>query len=194
MSAISSPEPLTLAELLLACHQGDATAQHRLYHSYYAFARTVALHYGGNSDEVEDIVQNAFIRLFGELQRESFRGNFTGFFRRLVANQSIDHYRLRSRRRKLFEGWLPDRTSGYARNQAEHDLEAEDIVRFLRQLTPRYRMVFSLFVLEGYTHAEIADRLGISVGTSKSNLARARKKLQRLAGPFFNSPNFSAHE
>jgi RNA polymerase sigma-70 factor (ECF subfamily) len=169
-------------------------AQRRVYQRYYAFARSTALHYGGTSDEVEDIVQNAFIRLFADLQRRPFRGDFPKFFRRLVANQSIDHYRLRNRRRRLFEHWLPTRQRGYARNEAEQDLESEDIIRFLRQLSPRYRLVFSLFVLEGYSHLEIADQLGISVGTSKSNLSKARKKLQRLAGPYFDLQNSISNE
>jgi RNA polymerase sigma-70 factor (ECF subfamily) len=174
-------------EMLTACYRGDPTAQHRLYQTHYAFARTVALHYGGNSDEVEDIVQDAYIKLFVKLRAEPFAGPLKPFFRRIVANQAIDHYRRRSRRRTLLERWWPQQDEAED-NAAERELEADDVVHFLRQLSPRYRMVFSLHVLEGFTHTEIAERLSITPGTSKSNLAKARRKLAKLAGPYFSTP------
>ena len=182
-----------LGALLAACHRGEAASQRVLYNKYYARAHSIAVHYGGSSDEVEDIVQEAFIKLFAGLRQRPFEGDFYRYFRRLVANQSIDYYRRRTRRRRLLTRWWPTATP-VATNQGEVDLERNDVVHFLRQLSPAYRMVFSLYVLEGYGHAEIAERLGISVGTSKSNLFKARKKLQALAGPYYNLTEPNRHE
>lgn len=174
----------SLTDLLAECHGRQARAQEQLYRMYYPFARHVALGYADDEPGADDIVQDAFIKLFLHLEADFFKGDFEKFFRRVIINTGIDHYRARSTRRKLtdlFSRSEPRQT----RNTAPERMEREDVYRFLQQLPPRYRLVFNLFVVEGFSHPEIAKRLGISVGTSKSNLAKARKYLRKLAAPYF---------
>lgn len=186
--ALMSMHPLikqdSLIDLLAKCYLRHSTAQERLYRRYYPFARHLALSYADDEPGADDIVQDAFIKLFRHLEADSFEGDFEKFFRRVIINTGIDHYRSRSTRRKLtdlFSRSEPRQTQ----NTAPERMEREDIYRFLQQLPPRYRLVFNLFVVEGFSHPEIAKRLGISVGTSKSNLAKARKYLRKLAAPYF---------
>lgn len=170
--------------LLHECFRREAAAQRQLYVQYYAFARRVALNYAEDDDGAEDIVQDAFVKLYRHLEAAVFSGDFEKFFRRVIVNTGIDHFRARSARRRITARFRRTQ-DGQTENAAPGKLELQDVHRFLRQLSPRYRVVFSLFVLEGFTHPEIAERLGISVGTSKSNLAKARKQLRGLVGPYF---------
>lgn len=184
MSIHLSINKTDVVRLLHDCYRREAAAQEELYRRYYPFARHVALSYADAESGADDIVQDAFIKLFRHLESDSFSGNFDKFFRRIIINTGIDHYRARSTRRRLtdlFRGSV----QGHTHNTAPERMEKEDVHQFLQQLTPRYRLVFNLFVVEGFSHPEIAKRLGISVGTSKSNLSKARKYLRKLAGPYF---------
>jgi len=174
----------SLPELLEACHRRTADAQRRLYERYYPFARHVALSYADHESGADDIVQDAFIKLFRHLEANAFSGNFEKFFRRVIVNTGIDHFRARKRRSVLRDNLRQLKTINSS-NSAEAELEGQDVHRFLQQLTPRYRLVFNLFVLEGLSHPEIARRLRISEGSSKSNLSKARKRLRELAKPYF---------
>jgi RNA polymerase sigma-70 factor (ECF subfamily) len=184
MGVTPTLQELSLPELLEACHRRTADAQRRLYHKYYPFARNVALSYADHESGADDIVQDSFIKLFRYLEADAFTGNFDKFFRRIIVNTGIDHYRARKRRSLLADN-LRRVKVGNSVNAAEVELEEQDVFRFLQQLPPRYRLVFNLFVLEGLSHPEIAKRMRISEGTSKSNLSKARKRLRSLVGPYF---------
>ena len=178
----------TTPALLAAAHRGEERAQRTLYEHFYAYARTVALHYGDTEADAEDIVQDAFIKLLRDLRERPFDGDFTAYFRRILVNTGIDHYRARRRRLRLFDR-LREWPVGSTANEGEYALSDQDVYHFLQRLSPVYRLVFNLYVIEGYTHEEVARQLGISVGTSKSNLHKARRRLQQLAGPYFQSDN-----
>lgn len=170
-----------LRNLLEPCARQDAAAQRRVYESLYAFAMSIALHYAGNREEGEEITQDSFVKLFRHLGRgQSVTGCPRAYLSRIVINTSIDL--LRRRNRQLFTVELPRNVrpleGGDARNAGSDRLEAADLYALLQKLPPSYRLVFNLHALEGYTHPEIAARLGISEGTSKSNLAKARQKLR----------------
>jgi len=185
MGVTSLLQEPSLPELLEACHRRTADAQRRLYQRYYPFARHMALSYADHELGADDIVQDAFIKLFRHLEADAFSGDFEKFFRRVIVNTGIDHFRAGKRRSVLAES-LRRITIKSTVNTAESTLEGQDVHRFLQQLSPRYRLVFNLYVLEGLSHPEIAKRLRISEGTSKSNLSKARKRLRQLAGPYFN--------
>ncbi|MEL6141542.1 MAG: sigma-70 family RNA polymerase sigma factor [Bacteroidota bacterium] len=174
----------TLEETLLACHHRDAAAQRRLYEQYFSFARSIALHYGSNLSEAEEIVQDAFLKLFIRLDQSPFTGDFKKWFRRIVVNAGIDHYRSNRRHRRLV-GQLFMNQEPTVLNEANAHLADEDLYRLLQFLPPAYRLAYNLHVIEGYSHPEIAEQLGISEGTSKSNLSKARRKLKVLAEHFF---------
>lgn len=191
MSTYLPPYTDLTPALVAASFRGDERAQRALYEKYYPYARTVALHYASGNADAEDIVQDAFIKLLRDLRQREFKGDFTAYFRRIIVNTSIDHYRASRRRFRLLDR-LP-RHPQIEKNDALQQLDEQDVYRFLQQLSPVYRLVFNLHVIEGYTHEEIADQLGISTGTSKSNLSKARRKLQKLAGAYFQSENPSHH-
>ena len=179
------PQSEALTTLLAACYRREVSAQERLYHQWYAFARAKAYPYGRNLSEVEEIVQDAFLKLFTALAKEVFMGSFSPWFRRIIVNAGIDHYRrYQVNQQRVAAKWV--RQDSVA-NEAEQSLEQEDCLRFLQRLSPAYRLVFTLHVFEGYRHPEIAARLGISEGTSRSNLFKARELLRPLVAAYLHS-------
>lgn len=160
---------------LAAAQRGDAGAQRRVFNHWYAYAYTVMMHYVPRRMDAEELTMDAFVRLFRKLDRYNPAYPFRPWFRRLVVNVALEALRGQMKERPIQN--LP---TVAVKNEAEHRLEREDIIRLLNYLPVSYRLVFNLFVLEEYTHREIAQELGISVGTSKSNLSMARTRLRQL--------------
>ena len=180
--------PLTEKELetvIRNCRKGRRKAQRQLYEHFYSYGLTVCLHYARNREEAEEMLHDGFLRVFDRLDQFRFDGPFRAWFRRIIVHAAIDYYR-KHRRQQAEARLIPLPHGESTENEALARLGEEDAWLILQLLPPAYRMVFNLHVLEGHTHAEIAAELGISVGTSKSNLAKARKKLQKLMGPFFS--------
>jgi RNA polymerase sigma-70 factor (ECF subfamily) len=135
---------------------------------------TVASNYSKSNESAKEIVNDAFLKVFTNLKKFNQKQVFKAWFRQIIVHTGIDHYRqnkmeLDNRSQKL--------KSEFYYNKSELDLDSEYLVDMVRTLSPAYQMVFILYAVEGYKHAEIADKLSISIGTSKSNLARARKIL-----------------
>ena len=173
--------------ILNGCRRGKRAAQKALYHHFYSYALTVALHYSKNREEAEEIVHDGFLKVFAKMHQFSGTGSFKAWLRRILVNVAIDYSRKHKKKVEDFKVIPIDATS--VKNEALNRLELEDVWALLQQLPPSYRMVFNLHVLEGFTHPEIAVKLGISVGTSKSNLARAKKKLQELTKNYIKKNN-----
>ena len=177
-----------LTELLLACYRRDATAQRHMYHNWYGFATTKATPYGQNTIEVEEIVQDAFLKVFMALAREAFTGNFASYFHRIIVNAGIDYYRRSSRRRQRELTTDVHKEEGAcAANTALQQLEQQDCLQLLQRLPPTSRIVFNLYVFEGYQHTDIAKLLNISEGTSRSYLFKARQTLRPLVRSYLHS-------
>ena len=173
--------------LLQGCLQGDAAAQRRLYDRYYAYALTVCLAYAPHRAAAEEMVQDTFVRVFRRIN--TFKGGtFKPWFRRVAVNCAIDHLR-KYKEERISAEEPTDRILANADNAALNRLSHEECLTLLQQIPRSYRLVFNLFVLEEYTHPEIARELGISVGTSKSNLSAARAKLKGLAQQYFAPKN-----
>lgn len=175
-----------LERILDGCRAGSKVAQQALYYQFYSYALTVGLHYSKNKEEAEEIVHDAFLKVFAKMKQFSGQGNFKAWFRRVLINVAIDYSRKNSKKWDISKV-APAEAS--VKNEALPQLELEDIWVLLQKLPPSYRMVFNLHVLEGFTHREIADKLGISIGTSKSNLARAKSKLQSLVQAYIKKNN-----
>ena len=192
-TALPPTDDPELCRLLAACSRGEEAAQRQLYRQFYAFAISVALHYASNRAEAEEIVHDGYLKLFRVLAEQPFTGNLSLYFRRILVNTGIDHYRAGRRRAGLLQKILPSprRT---VENDALRELGKQDVLLVLQRLSPGYRLVFNLHVVEGFSHSEIAEWLGISVSTSKSNLAKARLALQRIAGQYFHLDNDSSNE
>lgn len=192
MRAIYSP----IKALISGCQAGEARAQEKLYHQFYPYAISLALHYSNSRDTAEEVVQDAYVKCFNALMRmdADFEGSFKPWFRRIIVNTAIDRYRAEKKRlttEEITEHQLAN--MGTAPNGALEQFAKQDTYHLLQVLPPSYRLVFNLHALEGYTHAEIAELLGISEGTSKSNLYKARKILQRLCGHYLDLPKVANH-
>ncbi len=166
-----------LKEIIIKCASGDARAQATLYELFAPKMFGVCLRYGSNAAEAEDNLQEGFIRIFKYIGNFRHEGSFEGWVRRIMVNVSLEKYR------KQFTVYpVEDMTIYDSVNFSEDtlaEISAKELVELIQELSPAYRMVFNLFVMEGMTHREISYELGISEGTSKSNLARAREVLKR---------------
>ncbi|MEL6672550.1 MAG: RNA polymerase sigma factor [Bacteroidota bacterium] len=167
-----------LHTLIQACRKGEEAAQRALYLEFYNYAMSVCLRYSNNRQEAEEIVNDGFVKVLTGLHKFDNNRSFRAWLRRIMINCSIDFYR---RNEKHTHGLdiVHARDVGVAAEGLSRLTEAE-ILTLVQQLPPSYRAVFNLFVVEGYKHDEIAQRMNISVGTSKSHLAKARMKLKLL--------------
>lgn len=166
--------------MLHACRSGDRISQDRLYTLYYGFAMGICLRYARSRDEAVEILNDGFYKILTNLEKYTPGLSFKGWIRRIMINAAIDHHRRNARFRHQVD-------ISYVKNQylgpeVLASLSEEVIIQAIQELPSSYRMVFNLYAIEGYKHAEIAEMLNISEGTSKSNLSIARVKLKRTLG------------
>lgn len=152
--------------------------QKLLYDKFSSKMYGVCLRYAGNVEDANDILQDGFIKVFNHLGKFRREGSFEGWVRRIFVNTAIEHYR---KRVKLFQVTeAQENTIEDASLDALDHLVEKDLLRLINQLSPGYKAVFNMHVIEGYSHKEIADMLGITEGTSKSQLARAKGVLKNM--------------
>lgn len=168
----------TDADLVEGCIAGNRKIQQELYQRFAPKMYGVCLRYAGNAEEAEDILQEGFIKVFRKIGSFRSEGSFEGWIRRIFVNTAIEHFRKKTYLQPITE---------YEENTVEgkyvsvlDSMAEKDIVALVQQLSPGYRTVFNMYVVEGYTHKQIAEILGISEGTSKSQLSRAKMILQDL--------------
>lgn len=159
-----------LDEIIKDCQRDSIKAQEQLYRLLAPKLFSVCLKYSRNYEDAQDNLQDGFLLIFKKIGQYQFKGSFEGWAKRVMVNNVLQRYRTQGIFEIVSEN-LPE--------EAEVELEAEDIsmdflVSIIQALPDRYRMVFNLYVIDGYSHKEIAEMLGITDGTSKSNLARAR--------------------
>jgi len=136
----------------------------------------VCLYYSKNKDEAEDILHNGFLKVFENIKQFKGRGSFEGWLRKIFVNTALEKFR-----NQTFLTAVSDQIEyNYITEDADiiSKLSSEELIEMIQELSPAYRMVFNLYAVEGYSHEEISEKLKIAEGTSKSNLARARKILQ----------------
>lgn len=166
-------------DIIDGCLSGSRRDQELLYRRYAPRLYAVCLRYTGDTDEARDVLQDGFIKIFENLERYSHEGSFEGWIRKIIVNTALEKYRNRYYLSRV------DDIDVMAEPLAEPDtddfagLEANDLLNMIMGLPPKYRMVFNLYAIEGYSHREIGTMLNISEGTSKSNLSRARDILQK---------------
>jgi RNA polymerase sigma-70 factor (ECF subfamily) len=168
-------------KLLKACIRYDLRAQKYFYKKYYSFLLAVCLRYAPDRETAVNLLNESYLKIFDSLQGYSkSKGQLKSWMYRIAMNHCIDHCRKESRRRKYEDEWQDSNPEPYIENSALSSLSAEELMALIQSLSPSYRMVFNLFVMEGMSHEEIADHLKISIGSSKSNLHKARKRLQEM--------------
>jgi RNA polymerase sigma factor (sigma-70 family) len=164
--------------LVEGCLQNDRKLQKQLYQKYFKSMFQICLSYSGNRTEAKDIIQEAFIKVFTGLDKFNGKGSLEGWIRRIVTNTAIDYFR--QRKRLVFSDEFPDEPEEEERGSYTfQDLTNEMVLHYVNQLPDGARVVFNLFAVEGLQHKEIAKKLKISEGTSKSQYKRARNLLKK---------------
>lgn len=156
--------------------------QHELYNRYAPKMYGVCLRYASNAEEAEDILQEGFIKIFNKISSYRGEGSFEGWMRRIFVNTAIEHFRKKTHLQPITETEENIFEGKYL--SILDSLAEKDIIQLVQQLSPGYRTVFNMYVVEGYTHKQIGELLGISEGTSKSQLSRAKMILQDLVKKF----------
>lgn len=169
--------------MLRGCLQNDRKLQKQLYRKYFKPMYQICLSYCGDRVEAKDILQEAFIKVFTSLEKFNSKGSLEGWIRRIVTNTAIDYFR--QRERLVFIDEFPDEPDEEERSSLSfQDLTNDIILHFIKQLPDGARIIFNLFAVEGLQHKEIAEKLNITEGTSKSQYKRARNLLKRWLTEF----------
>jgi RNA polymerase sigma-70 factor (ECF subfamily) len=166
------------AQIREGCTKGDRKFQQMLYDMFSSRMFGVCLRYANEYNTAQDLLQEGFVKVYRSIEKFRGEGSFEGWVRRIFVNTAIEHLRRKTYLKPIAE--KEENTIAYKEKTALDRLGEKDILNLIRELSPGYRTVFNMYVVEGYTHKEIGDILGISEGTSKSQLARARMILQDM--------------
>lgn len=178
-------------EIVTRCKNGDRSAQEQLYRLYGDKLYTLCLRYSRNRTEAEDNLQDSFIRIFEKIGQYNFKGSFEGWIRRITINTVLQKYRKDGVIDLVVSSEIPDNDKVVVE---EDHIELDVLMQMIQALPDRYRITFSLYVLDGYSHKEIAQMLKISEGTSKSNLARGKAILRKRINELQNQAIKSTKE
>jgi RNA polymerase sigma-70 factor (ECF subfamily) len=170
---------LTEEELIRGCIREEAACQKELFNRYASRMLGVCNRYARNGADAEDILQDAFIKVFDKIAQFKFEGSFEGWIRRIMVNTALKKYSLRRYEKEVVGYEIKDRDEEVMEPSAYAHLSQKDILDLVNNLPDGYRLIFNLFVLEGFQHEEIAEMLGIQPGTSRSQLVKARSMLQK---------------
>lgn len=175
-----APESPLLADLLAGCLGNKRQSQELLYKQFYGYAMSICLRYTRTREEALDVLNDGFLKVFTKLEQYNPELPFKAWLRRIMVNTALDHYR------QAVQHYYHTDLDQVAEHTPVHSADTysqlahEELLDLISGLSPAYRMVFNLYVIDGYSHEEIAGQLAISVGTSKSNLARARENLRAM--------------
>ncbi|SHI68989.1 RNA polymerase sigma factor [Algibacter luteus] len=166
---------MSLKQLIENCKINDTKAQGELYKLFSSKLFAICLKYSRNYAEAEDNLQDAFLTIFDKIEQYKSKGSFEGWIKRITVNTVLQRYR----NEKVFD-IINENTAENVELDVEEDTVSIDyLLKIIQELPDRYRLVFNLYVLDGYSHKDIAEMLEINIGTSKSNLARARLILKQ---------------
>ncbi len=171
-------------DLIKGCIEGNRQMQELLYKKFSSKMYGVCLRYCGNTDDANDLLQEGFIKIFKNLSRFRGEGSFEGWIRRIFINTSIEHFRKKIKLYNVSE--VQENTIEDTDLTALDTLAQKDLLVLINELSPGYKTIFNMHVVEGYSHKEIAAMLGITEGTSKSQLARAKAVLKKSLEKLIN--------
>ena len=166
---------MSLKELIEKCKSEDRKAQGELYSRFASKLFSVCLKYSRNFTEAEDNLQDAFLTIFKKIHQFKNKGSFEGWLKRIVINTVLQRYR----KEKVFDIVNENTVEAEDMDVEDVPVSLDYLLQIIQKLPDRYRLVFNLYVLDGYSHKEIAEMLDINEGTSKSNLSRARQILKK---------------
>lgn len=164
------------------CVKGDRKAQHELYKTFYSKMMGVCYKYSNNAEDAKDLLQDGFVKVYSNIHKYNFEGSLEGWIRRIMVNTAIDHFR---KNKNVYmvsdeDDYILENSKVESADSIYSQFGEEVIMEAIQSLSPAYKTVFNLNVIEGYQHKEIAEKLNISEGTSKSNLAKAKQNLKKI--------------
>lgn len=167
---------------IAGCLKHDKESQYALFKHFHGYAIGICRRYARNSDDASDILSESFLKVFNHLGQYDVEKPFKSWIGKIVTNTAIDYYRasLRFSLHEPLDGYENIANGADIFGQLAYD----DLLSLVRRLSPAYRTIFNLYAIDGYNHNEIAEMLGVSIGTSKANLHKARKKLQKMLGEY----------
>lgn len=168
---------LDLSDIISGCKAGKSSAQKLLFEKYYGYTKKICVRYSSDYEQAEEMLNDSFLKVFKHINSYNESHSFLAWLKTITVRTCIDYYRKYNSKAVMMD---VNDVHYLESNDASvlNQLGAEEILALVQKLPPSYRAVFSLFVVDGYSHAEIAEMLGINEGTSRSNLAKARLKLQ----------------
>lgn len=164
--------------LIQGCKRKDRDSQRLLYQHYYSYALSVCARYSRSYSEAKEAVNDGFMKVFTKIDQYHAESSFKAWLRRVMITSSIDQYR--KERKHQNQDPVEAAYAVFTPPAATSNLSHEELIGLVQKLSPAYRAVFNLYVIDGYTHPEIGKMLNITVGTSKSNLAKARENLRNM--------------
>ncbi len=173
------------SDLIEGCRKGKPHFQEMLYKRFFSFAMSVCIRYTPNTDDAIEVVNDSFLKVFESISKYDSQKPFKSWFSKVLVNTAIDSFRknLKFQVEVSLNGMADTEGSG---TQLNSELSVNDITNLFAQLPEMYRLTFNLYEIEGYSHEEIGEMLGVTTSTSRSNLTRAKKMLRELYEMNFN--------
>jgi RNA polymerase sigma factor (sigma-70 family) len=167
-----------LQSVIKGCRRYDSASQRELHQAFYRYGLSICMRYCEDTEVAREVLNDAFLKILTKINQYDDHYPFQSWFTRVVTNTAISYYRSSVKDVRMID--LEYAEAEPIESDVLSYYSAEVLLGFIQRLSPAYRLVFNLYAIEGYSHQEVADRLGISEGTSKSNLAKARQKLQKM--------------
>lgn len=165
---------MSLEQLIDRCKKEDRKAQAQLYRKYAPILFGMSLKYSRNKTEAEDNLHDSFMTIFNKISQYQGKGSFEGWIKRITVNTALQKYR-----KEEHLNIVSENTEEVLEVDSEYEeIDLQTLLQYIQELPNKYRLTFNMYVLDGYSHKEISEKLGTSIGTSKSNLARARMILR----------------
>ena len=170
------PEVIDEKALVKGCLRGDSLSQEKLFKLYYGLMLGICLRYTTNRSDAKEILQEGFIKIFNKLELFEFKGTLLSWMKKVMVNTAIDRYRSK----KIEPVFVEIKDNLEFNEDILTQLHKEELLNELVHLPEGYRLIFNLYVIEGFSHREIAEKLNITEGTSKSQLYKAREYLKQI--------------
>jgi RNA polymerase sigma factor (sigma-70 family) len=171
-----------LFEIIEGCIKGDGKCQQAVYQKFYGKMLGTCMRYAKDREEARDILQDGFLKIFTSIKLYESKGSFEGWVRRIIVNTALDYIRKNKHLIQYVDSDYVDEnaeTIADEENKEYTHVSSNEIMEAVQQLSPAYRTVFNMYVVDGFSHQEIAEQLGITIGTSKSNLSKAKINLKK---------------
>lgn len=168
----------TFEELIFGCRRQNRECQKLLYQQFYAYGMSICIRYAGDEDDAMQMLNDGFLKVFRHIKRYDLNRPFKAWLRTILVNTALNH--LRRQKKYKFQVNMEDPGLVSTNEDILSRISYKELMGMVQSLSTAYRTVFNLYVIDGYKHEEIAGMLGIAIGTSKSNLSKAREKLREM--------------